>query len=90
MEKKPKGIKRVDDTVTVDPNNDYYNADSNFNTGDAPSVVMIGGKAVQVRNGSIIKPAGEKKTDEEKKYESGDMGKLDMGDAQARIVQEND
>ena len=90
MEKKPKGIKRINESVTVDPNNDYYNPESNFNTGDSPSVVMIGGKAVQVKNGSIVKKSGEKKTEEETKYEAGDMGKLDVGDVKAKFIKENE
>jgi len=90
MVKKIKGIKKVDESVVVDPDDNYYNAENNFNTGDAPSVVMMGGKAVQVQNGSIVKKKGEKKTEEEKMYESGGAAKLDMGDAKARIVRENE
>lgn len=87
--KAPKGIKRIDQAAMVDPNNDHYDPENNLNTGDSPSVVIINGKPVQVRNGNIVKQIGEQKTEEEKKYENGDMGKLDLGEnAKAKIVTE--
>ena len=61
--------KNIDKSAVLDPQGNYYNPDTNRNTGENPTVVMIGGKPAKAQNGRL-----EFKRDIKEKSDGGRKG----------------
>jgi len=49
-----KDLKNIDGNAMYDPNNEYYNPEKNFNTGEQWAVVMTASGPKKVRMGNIV------------------------------------
>ena len=79
-----KTVKHADEAVTLDPQGNYFDPDKNFNDGEQPVVVMVGGKPRAVKNGVMydVDANGKIKPIEEMAKEELDYAKENREDLQ--------